>query len=194
MGRTATESVDTAHHDYTPLMAAIAWRKNNLVSLLLKQGASVHTRARITGETALHVAVHQGNITALTELLHKGAPTSTRTYNGTTSVHLWTGEDKNILKVLLRHGADADWKDGRGEGLLHQLAARDDKKMMEKFFDATEGRLDIDLPTDLEGRTPLHIAAANNSEECIDFLLTPFRKILSLISGAAGCENILIFN
>ena len=134
MGRTATESVDTAHHVWTPLMAAIAWRRNNLVSFLLKLGASVHTRARITGETALHVAVHQGNITALTELLHKGAPTSTRTYYGTTSVHLWTGEDKNILKVLLRHGADADWKDGRGEGLLHQLAARDDKKMMEKFL------------------------------------------------------------
>jgi len=171
MGRTATESVDTAHHVWTPLMAAIAWRRNNLVSFLLKLGASVHTRARITGETALHVAVHQGNITALTELLHKGAPTSTRTYYGTTSVHLWTGEDKNILKVLLRHGADADWKDGRGEGLLHQLAARDDKKMMEKFFDATEGRLDIDLPTDLDGRTPLHIAAANNSEDCIEFLL-----------------------
>merc|ERR1719204_2626933 len=155
MGRTATESVDTAHHVWTPLMAAIAWRKNNLVSVLLKQGASVHTRARITGETALHVAVHQGNLTALRELLHKGAPTSTRTYNGTTSVHLWTGEDKNILKVLWRHGADAERVDKHGQNVLHVAASLGYWKSVPVFIEAG-AKIN---QQDKEGNTPAHKAA-----------------------------------
>ena len=163
--------IDCVHHICSPLMAAVAWGKNGIVDRLLKEGASLHTRARITGETALHVAVHQGNVTALRILLHYGAPTSTRSCNGTTCIHYWTGSDYEILRVLLRHGADVNWKDGKGEGLIHKIAATNNRNMMERFFEAAEGTIDVDLPTDSNERTPLHTAAAHGATDCIDYLL-----------------------
>ena len=44
----------------------------------------------------------------------------------------------------MRHGADVNWKDGQGEGLIHKIAARNSRGMMERFFEAAEGTIDVD--------------------------------------------------
>lgn len=76
------------------------------------------------GSTALHFAVHAGQLDVVKELLSAGADVTRRNLVGVTPLHLAILDGETaIAKMLLARGVDARIKDEAGETLL-MLAAR----------------------------------------------------------------------
>ena len=103
------------------------------VKLLLSRGADPNQVREETGETPLHLATAKGNLPGRTEcvkaLLEAGADPNMLTKTGVVSdsfydvtvfsegpLH-WAAAygDEEMIKALIRHGADTSQEDGRGE-------------------------------------------------------------------------------
>ncbi len=103
------------------------------VKLLLSNGADPNQVREETGETPLHLATAKGNLSGRTEcvkaLLEAGADPNILTKDGVVSdcfydvtvfsegpLH-WAAAygDEEMVEALIRHGADTNQEDGRGE-------------------------------------------------------------------------------
>lgn len=98
----------------TPLILAAYYDQQDIVSLLLNQGAKIDDKDA-SGNSALMGACFKGYTEVVKQLIAKGANINERNAMGATSlIYAATFNRLEIAKVLLHHGADATVKDGRG--------------------------------------------------------------------------------
>jgi len=95
-------------YGWTPLHIAIRRDRRDMVRYLLDHGADVNEKAAHE-QTPLMWAAYFGNIKMLRSLLGAGAKTNLRDENGFTALHAAVfGEKREVVKLLIKHGADVD--------------------------------------------------------------------------------------
>ncbi len=97
------------YRGFTP-MHRINSNHEDMVELLLKNGATVNARAQ-SGMTPLHLAVRRGNTEAAGFFISKGAMVNAATDTGWTPLHYAaSGGHNEIIKILLAQGAELNSK------------------------------------------------------------------------------------
>ncbi|KAF7933838.1 uncharacterized protein EAE98_003547 [Botrytis deweyae] len=117
---------ETCLHNVYPVI------DSGLVSTIIDTGMNLEKRDREGMSVLLKVIKYQGTNMEMVEVLlshPKKASISTRTWQGKTVLHLacHSRNSVELLKILVKHGADLNWTDStNGNTLLHEVAARFD--------------------------------------------------------------------
>lgn len=147
---------DLDREGQTALHIAAAGSQDDIVELLLKHGASVHTRNR-KGLTALHLAISKARPKMVKLLLDYGADIYTEDSEGRTVLHIAASalehaNQQTAIKLLFDHDAK------QGPDYLTRLALWFTK---ETFVDSR----------DRQGRTALDVAVQRRNATMVDLLL-----------------------
>ncbi|GFR05473.1 ANK_REP_REGION domain-containing protein [Trichonephila clavata] len=183
---------DTSKSGWTPLHYAAWQNRLNAARLLVDKGANIGAKGNdgkvpliVASETGkvevanflrskqseydnlLLTAVHNGDISKVTDLLNRGANVNARDVYAWTPLHYAAQEKKlDIVNLLLYKGADVNAKSYGDVTPLHCAAWAGDIDIMEKLFNKGAVR-----SSDKGGDTPLGIAMKRNfSKSVINFL------------------------
>ena len=92
--------------DCTPLMFASYWGKDSIVELLLKHGADMYKAGPKYGQTPLHVAVMQNNLSVVNVLISKGMDVNVKDVNKKTAlIDAIENNKKEMVELLLKNNA-----------------------------------------------------------------------------------------
>lgn len=182
---------------YTPLMAATICGFKDIVELLIKFKADIHTVSKDRfGFTALHYAITEKKLEIVKVLINSGADVNAKDNWGNGTLFRATGE-KNIGLFLLENNADPRMKNdsgisplnSRAKGLeyvkeylglidvdseetnyftLYDAAKYNDIRALKRLIADTSNIDDIDQD---EGKTALHAAIESDHIEVIKLLL-----------------------
>ena len=180
---------------FTPLHSAAERGHQAVVELLLARRANLEARTK-DGCTPLHCAAQAGHLEVVNTLLEHGAEVDAPTTNRATPLHgaANCGETE-VVEALLAHGADVHLKTTSGLTPLHFAANRMNAKEVAAMIpEPTEQaaylltlndrnkrhraiaesllrrQADVDA-RDLQGRTPLFIAASTGQEDVARLLV-----------------------
>ncbi|KAJ3014670.1 Fibronectin type 3 and ankyrin repeat domains protein 1 [Thoreauomyces humboldtii] len=114
----------------TPLMNACQTASQDVVSVLLKAGAST-SAATLAGKTALSLAATHGNLEAVQAILSQSSTTVDIPDQGGSTPLMWAAENVSprhpdglaIVQYILDHGATVDVEDARQQTALDRLCA-----------------------------------------------------------------------
>ena len=128
----------------------------------LRDGASINARNG-AGETALHLAVHHGNLALTRLLLARGGDVNANDSRRETALHraVLASGGGAVAALLLDHGADPNARDVRGETPLHAAVRGDAGPAVAVRLLEHGARIDSRAE---DGRTPLHIAVARDAD------------------------------
>ena len=151
----------------TPLWAAAAFRRLDVVKLLIEQNADVDGRTS-TGSTPLRVAAHDGHLDVVRCLVERGADVTARHYNdGSTPLmaacywgHL------SVVTYLINKGAFIDLQANEGSTALHIAVERSRLEIVSQLLDLGASQ----LPNN-QGLTPLLYACDYCSVEIVEYLI-----------------------
>ncbi|MCL5437047.1 MAG: ankyrin repeat domain-containing protein [Candidatus Dependentiae bacterium] len=94
-------------------------------------------------KTPLHYAAALGKLKAIEAFLANGAELEARMEGGSTPLlRAVFRRQREVVKLLLKHGADINAKDNRGRGFLHIAVDNDDVELINYIL--TEKKLDVD--------------------------------------------------
>ncbi|TRY86859.1 hypothetical protein DNTS_002552, partial [Danionella cerebrum] len=131
--------------------------KSYCISLgLVSSSLTQRKRSGQSGFTPLHIAAHYGNMNVATLLLNRGAAVDFKARNGLNALHLASKEGHvEVVSELLKLGATVDASTKKGNTALHiaSLAGQSD------------------VVRELNGFTPLYMAAQENHMDVVRFLL-----------------------
>jgi ankyrin repeat protein len=105
-------------------------------------------------DKGLIIAVREGHLTHVKELLRNDADANARD-SGSTSLHYATRNDHDVVKALLKCGACANAVNDAGEVPLHLAALNNDLEAVKVLL---ESRAYVNV-ADNTGSTPMHHAA-----------------------------------
>ena len=109
------DELEEAREDLTPLQFAVEYGSYEDVERALQENPDSINETEEYGNTALHMAVHQGKVKAVKLLLKSGADVNASGDLGRTPLHYAISDQEfEIAQLLLSVGADADKPDGRG--------------------------------------------------------------------------------
>jgi ankyrin repeat protein len=113
------------HVDPVQWYETVRWQSTGAVKALLESGADPD-QIFFNGESALHLAVEQGNYEMMELLLAYGADVNIqeRKDGFTPLMYAAIKDDRKLLKLLTSHGADPTVADVDGYTTYHYLAAR----------------------------------------------------------------------
>lgn len=163
-----TEPVD----GFTPLMTATLFESNNVVNVLLKNGAKVHLQDSEKA-TVLHWAcvgfkVSTGKASIAKMLLDYGADIEARDQWGNTPLFLAAlNHQPAIFDLLIASGANQEVKTDDGLHLIHAASMDPYPALMEKLLDKGA---DIEAK-DKYGQTPLYMAVLGGRVKNVETLL-----------------------
>ena len=105
---------DEKDYNYTPLHAASAWNRPEVVKMLIDAGAELNVQTK-GGLTPLHRTIRMSNSEVAKILIDAGADLNIQEAHGWTPLH-WAIEYKEneIKQMLIDAGAIIDIKDNRG--------------------------------------------------------------------------------
>ncbi|KAF3316763.1 hypothetical protein TWF173_001426 [Orbilia oligospora] len=153
----------------TALILSATMGHDTVVNTLLREGASPHVED-IDGETALLRAAHGGHSAVVEALLGWDAGWALNRTDLSDRTPLRTAVGRGsieIVKMLIREGANIEAKNRYGETALSEAIAREHAAVVE--FLLGKG---ANLETENEfGRTPLMLAAELGRERIVDILL-----------------------
>lgn len=154
----------TGEDGITPLLLAARYRHENLVRLLLEQGADPRARCD-KGRTTLHwldsVPEKPITETLIDLLLGDRPPFEVQDGGGVTPLMVACQIGELLLaKRLIRHGADVRVGNSEGATALHYATSFGNTQMVSLLINYGA---EIEART-LDGRTPLHHAAASPSD------------------------------
>ena len=155
----------------TLLTSAATSGKFDSVKFLLDNGAEVNVK-NASGDTALSCAVQScavPDLEIVRLLLAHGAAVNTRNDHCETPLLIaatWNAD--KVANLLIEHGCDTTSKNLGSFSALHSAANYNNGKLIEKLLQ--HGAV-LNLQTDDEGMTPLHVAAKSGSVLAADVLL-----------------------
>ncbi|KAK8128759.1 hypothetical protein PG984_009867 [Apiospora sp. TS-2023a] len=159
----------------TDLHRAVAWNRIDIVKLILADGRISLESMAPGRKSPLILAAYNGHVGMVTVLLNSGADPNARDDLGGPAI--LRAVDENTLpcvKVLIGHGADYNFKDCHGRGILHG-AAINARSTILRFLLSYADDLNPNIQGD-EGETPLHDAVSRNSESTDARNQTPYQR------------------
>ena len=187
------------------------------VEIASNDGTTPLTVADANGRTALHHALHKGDVKLACKLLRVGADLAVKDHLGCTPLtirsesdntrnrtflhHLCTGEGTfDLIVELLKAGADPNVKDNNGyTPLMLALKYINDASTSTILTALCDFQHDLSITTSLS-RTALHIATENNKAKCVELLIfqgadllakTLYGKTSSHIACIKGHANLM---
>ena len=179
-------------------VAAFNGKKDVVLALSSDFGCSVNCRGEL-GQTVVHIAcytdflssvdffvlqvkVNVSNVDFIKELIlqHK-ADVNAQDDNNDTPLHVaaYHGKEKIVLALINDFHCDLTLSGNLGKSFLHSACANNKANVLIAISNCTQ----ISIPLhdlDDHGDTPLHIAAANGSLECVKVLLLDLNVILMI--------------
>lgn len=150
----------------TPLMYCCLGDHTECAELLIKCGADVNMKD-LLGRTPLLWAAHKGNYSCLKLLLSRGADWKEKDNEGQTSLHLCTSHKcSKCSSFLFRYippGA-VDDQDVNKRTAMHTAASFGNVDQVRLLIKKNSN---VGIP-DIEGKTPLHRAAASKDPQAVD--------------------------
>ena len=150
----------------TLLHVACCFAQPALVKLFLERGANPDEKSRARCLSALHVSAARGDEESCAVLISSGCLVDAVDVGGETPLHRASrfGMDC-VVRLLLRHGADANRGDHRGRRPLHSasLAGPGSVQLLVKsgaFLNCQ----------DSDGKTPLHLACIHEMMQIVECL------------------------
>ncbi len=148
-----------------------------IVELLLKKGANINIKNRLTGTTPLHDACYNNYMGLAMVLLEHDALVNIPDFDGHAPLHsaLCTGQSGiDLIEHLLIHGADSNYRDRWGNSPLHTASNHPQTEIVQELllFGA-----DIKAKNS-KGRVALH--QASNALSCQIVPLLIHKELLSL--------------
>ena len=164
----------------TALHYAIQVKSKDIIDFLISNGADINARDN-DGSTVLHYASELNSKDIIEFLISKGADINARDNRGMTPLH--SAEEnhcEDAVQTLVINDIEINLKDNEGITALH-IAAWNNSKSTCKIL-ITHGA-DLNIRDNEYGRTPLHYAVENNSNDALDILtgygLISIQKILN---------------
>ncbi|XP_053305982.1 transient receptor potential cation channel subfamily V member 5-like [Spea bombifrons] len=186
----------------TALHLAVLYDNVEAVKVLLEEAPDLVNQPMASelyeGQTALHIAVMRQNVAIAQELIDKGADVSTARAVGTffklkPTNSFYYGEhvlsfaacvgNAELVRLLLRHGADPEAKDSLGNTVLHILAFQPHKMAACQMYDLILAYHKEKVGPGLEdicnndGLTPLKMAAGEGNTVMFQHLVQKRRQI-----------------
>jgi len=181
---------------YYPIHVAVKARNDELLDLLLKNGAKPNVMTTAESERPLNLAVSLKRKSAAELLLKAGADPNLSSGNQrfVPLVVAIGNRAPDMVDLLLAHHADPNAKNPDGNGPLYYAINSGQKDIVESLLDH---KADIELENG-ERRTPLSLAASQGRQELVELLLarganpnasdsgqTPLMEVLRNTSKAA---------
>ena len=154
--------------DYTLLMLASRWKRNDFVKYLLEQGAKVNLQDK-EGNTALVFAIEFGRDDNVELLLDNGADINIKPKNKSLFAFACDNLYLKTLKRLVKLGVDYSYKDEQGRnGIMLIIYSHRPSEFIDYFV---ELGLDVN-EKDRNGETPLlWVCKSHNPFEYLETLL-----------------------
>lgn len=151
------ESDSMDESEPAPLVLAVQQDNESLISVLLDHGADPNAQSNdAVAWTALHIAAEWGNSNVVTRLVHAGANSEARSFEGETPLHIAVLSNHiDSTNALLGAGADVNARNEHGQTPLHIASIEGSTSVMISLLQ--HGAL-VDA-RDENGCTPLHIGA-----------------------------------
>jgi len=149
---------------------ALMWATGDLekTRLLLERGADVSVSSD-SGRTALMIAAGGGHATEIARLLIEKGADARYTSNGYTALMEAAEQgDRELVDLLLKHGANAKSTNRVGWTALHNGAMNANTGIV---ADLIAAGADANASETFHGTTPLHWAAASGNREVVKLLL-----------------------
>lgn len=131
----------------------VRWQSEDTVKLLLESGADPD-QLFFNGESALHLAVEHGNQKLVELLLAYGADVNIqeRKEGFTPLMYAAIMDDRAMMQLLVRHGADPTAPDVDGYTTYHYLAARNNQAAVQLLAGT------VPIPLELHTKDGLTVA------------------------------------
>ncbi|XP_067654386.1 ankyrin repeat domain-containing protein 50-like [Haliotis asinina] len=158
------------YRDKTPVMTAGQSGHKEVVELLVKHGANLLLRDE-RGDNILHLACKRGRLDVVKYIisLHK-LDIDRGGFKKKTPVMLaGQGGHKEVVEVLVKHGANLLLRDERGDNILH-LACWEGHLGVVKYIISLH-KMDIDKGG-FEKKTPVMLAGEGGHKEVVEVLVT----------------------
>ncbi|GFR24112.1 ankyrin-3 [Trichonephila clavata] len=148
----------------TALHASVAFGHKNILMAIIEAGGNIHS-PDVNGLTPLHKAIKREDIHIVKALIDRGVDINATDINGRTALHMSTVRKHNeIVKLLLKNKANTSIVDCFGLTPFYVSIANG---MSELYLVE-----DIDINfTDVDGYTPLHIAATYGDEKLVKYCI-----------------------
>jgi ankyrin repeat protein len=142
---------------------------------LVANGADIESRD-IWNRTPLYDATIRGNYNAINFYITLGANMYTYQYDTFNALHVYISQclgnnriiNKEIIKVYINNGYDANWEDGSKYTLIHSLSMQNDISLFDILRKGTS--YDYNRQT-IDGVTPLQISIMTHSFNTVIYLL-----------------------
>ncbi|XP_067653167.1 putative ankyrin repeat protein RF_0381 [Haliotis asinina] len=161
--------------DMTPVMMAVGKGHQEVVKLLVGQGASVSLQDN-RGNNILHIACRGGHVEMVKYVLSQSmADINSRGWKTFTPVMVAAGKGrKEVVEFLVSKGADINTSNRAGKNILH-LACRAENVELVKYI-LSKNMADINS-RDKKQMTPILIAAMEGHEEVVQLLVNEGAKV-----------------
>ena len=143
-----------------------------LASLLVEKKIKINTQNK-TLDTALHLAVTNGDLRNVMLLLKNGAKVKLLNMYKQTPIHQVLVESnppknyKKLISEMMKQNFSIDVKDNSGKTILHYAS---EKGLLDVVKQVVGKKPNINMQTP-EGWTPLHLASVNSHFPVIEFLV-----------------------
>jgi len=144
------------------------------------------------GDTALHVAAHNGRVDVAELLIAKGAYVNARRHFGGTPLHcaVWGGRHREVTELLLAKGADVNVEDESGDTPLHYAAGYilgGNRESMVKLLIAKGAVADSKNKL---GQTPVDFALTARAFPVVRFLVTKGTAVSNLLVASVMNDSV----
>lgn len=175
----------------TPLhIAADVGNVRILNELLVDKRINIDARTRIEKYTALHLAAENGYSDCLQILLKNGANVDALSEKKQTPLYLACKMAYlDCVEILLKHDATVNIQDNEKRTPLHAAVSKSpiSLQIVQRLIDR---KADVHL-ADNFGYTALHIAALNELDECVEYLIMNGANVAAKTDGNMTALNII---